>query len=392
MTKLLVLNHFPTIIPPNTGGVLRYYHIYNELSKFYDVTLISQKYTSEVEKVDFSNTFREFRIPNEAIQHEIDQQLIAEDIGPRFSTHAALSCALIKKPPISFLKYYNQFYENSDVIIHDSPFSLKYDINFDLDNKPRIYNSHNHESVFAKKVWFGKNVHQYVRYITRMEQYLVENARLVFATSEEDRKSFIDFFNLDKKKIKLAPNGIKHEEWYERKKHKNGDSRTTAFFIGSMHQPNIDIVKFIISHLAKKCKDIDFFIAGQCGSQFFNCILPNIKILGEVTEKHKLQLFSEVDIAINPAFFGTGTKIKTLEFLSAGIPLLSTDVGVKGMFLKHGEHYFHATHKDFASILNMISKDKHLLNKIASKGQSYINNNFSWKSIAQKIKEHVDTL
>lgn len=65
-------------------------------------------------------------------------------------------------------------------------------------------------------VW--KNVHQYVRYITRMEQYLVENATLVFATSEEDRKSFIASFNLDKNKIKLAPNRIRHEEWYERKK------------------------------------------------------------------------------------------------------------------------------------------------------------------------------
>lgn len=48
--------------------------------------------------MDFSNTFREFRIPTEAIQHKFDQQLISEDIGPRFSTHAALSCALIKSP------------------------------------------------------------------------------------------------------------------------------------------------------------------------------------------------------------------------------------------------------------------------------------------------------
>lgn len=175
-------------------------------------------------------------------------------------------------------------------------------------------------------------------------------------------------------------------------KNKNGDSRTTAFFIDSMHQLNIDIVKFIISQLAKKCKDIDFVIAGQCGSEFFNCALPNVKILGEVTKKHKLQLFSEVDIAINPAFFGTGTKIKTLEFLSAGIPLLSTDVGVKGMFLKQGEHYFHATHEDFSSVLNMISKNKHLLNTIVSSGQNYINNTFSWKSIAQNIKEHIGNL
>lgn len=392
MIKLLVLNHFPTIFPPNTGGVLRYYHIYNQLSKFYDVTLLSQKYTPEVEKIDYSNTFREVKIPTNDIQHKIDEQLIAEGMGPRFSTHAALSCALIQKPPTLFLKFYNKFYKNSDIIIHDSSFSLKYDINFDLDNKPRIYNSHNHESKFAKQVWYGKNARKYVNYVTRMEQYLVENAALVFSTSEEDRKSFIDSFNVDRKKIKLAPNGINPEGWYKRKNYKTTNSRITAFFIGSMHQPNIDIVNFIISQLAEKCKDIDFVIAGQCGNEFSKCKLPNIKVLGEINETQKLQLFSEVDIAINPAFFGTGTKIKTLEFLSAGLPLLSTDVGVKGMYLERGKHYFHATHESFSSVLNRISKDKNQLKTIAFNGQRYINNNFSWESIAKKIKIHFDYL
>ncbi|HHB1655997.1 glycosyltransferase family 4 protein [Bacillus cereus group sp. BfR-BA-01400] len=393
MRKLLVLNHFPTIFPPNTGGVLRYYHIYNQLSKFYDITLLSQKYTPELEKVEFSNSFREFKIPTDAIQHKIDQQLIAEGMGPRFSTHAALSCALIKETPVLFLKYYNEFYKNSDIIIHDSPFTLKYDINFDLDSKPRIYNSHNHESEFAKRIWYGKNARKYIKYVTRMEQYLVENATLVFATSEEDRESFLDsFYLLDRKRIKLAPNGIRPEEWPERKKVKLDDSRTTAFFIGSMHQPNIDIVNFITSKLAEECANIDFIIAGQCGDEFSDCTLPNVKILGEINETKKIQLFSEVDIAINPAFFGTGTKIKTLEFLSAGLPLLSTDVGVKGMYLKKGEHYFHASHKDFSHILNKISKDKNLLNLIASNGQKYINKNFSWEAIAQNIKIYIDYL
>lgn len=101
--KLLVLNHFPTILPPNTGGVLRYFHIYNQLSKFYDVTLLSQKYIPEVEEIEYSPTFREVKIPTNDEQHKIDKQLILEKMEPRFSTHAALSCALIKKHHLYFL-------------------------------------------------------------------------------------------------------------------------------------------------------------------------------------------------------------------------------------------------------------------------------------------------
>ncbi|USK82056.1 glycosyltransferase family 4 protein [Peribacillus frigoritolerans] len=389
--KILVLNFFPTILPPNTGGVLRYFHIYHELSKFYDITLLSQKYTPEVEVLNYSDTFREIKIPTDDVQHQVDENLFNEGIGPRFSTHAALSCALLDGPPPTFLQYYKQFYKKCDIVIHDSPFMLKYDINFGLDDKPRIYNSHNHESEFAKHVWYGKRSREYINHVTHLEKSLVNNAALVFATSEEDKKSFRKAFNVDRDKINLAPNGINPGEWNQRVNNQSVNSKVTALFIGSMHQPNIEIVEFIVSQLADKCENIDFIVAGQCGSGFSDFSIRNIKILGEVNQKQKLQLFSEADIAINPAFFGTGTKIKTLEFLSAGIPLVSTDIGVKGMLLEQGTHYFHANHQNFALILNKISKDRPLLETIALNGQRYINHNFSWEAIAKKLKKQLDT-
>lgn len=159
-----------------------------------------------------------------------------------------------------------------------------------------------------------------------------------------------------------------------------------------MHEPNIDIVNFIISHLALRCETIDFIIAGQCGRKFSNCKLPNIKIMGEVNEEQKLKLFSESDIAINPAFFGTGTKIKTLEFLSAGIPLVSTAVGVKGMYLQSGKHYIHSTHEDFSSTLNKEIVKTDQLEAISLQGQEHVNKLFSWENIAKKIKIHLDVL
>ncbi|SFL56334.1 glycosyltransferase family 4 protein [Pelosinus propionicus] len=392
MKKLLVLNHFPTIFPPNTGGVLRYFHLYNQLSNDYDITLLSQKYTPEVENVTYSDTFREYKIPTNEIQHEIDKMLMGEGIGPRFSTHAALSCSLIHEPPTSFLKYYYQFYEASDIIIHESPFMLKYDIYFGLKRKPRIYNSHNHESEFAKHVWRGNRSHEYVNYITKLEEILIKNAAIVFATSEEERESFLKAFSVDNQKIKLSPNGINPEEWHQRVSKSLTNQKGTAFFIGSMHEPNIEIVKFIVYQLAPKCKHIDFIIAGQCGLEFSKINIPNVKILGEIDHKQKVRLFSEVDIAINPAFFGTGTKIKTLEFLSAGIPLLSTDIGVKGINLAQGTHYFHAAHENFALTLNEVLRDRQRLESVADNGQKYVNQQYSWEGIAKMMKKQIDVL
>ena len=44
MRKILVLNLFPIVYPPVSGGTLRYYHLYHQLSKYYDITLLSQPY------------------------------------------------------------------------------------------------------------------------------------------------------------------------------------------------------------------------------------------------------------------------------------------------------------------------------------------------------------
>lgn len=392
MKKMMVMNHFPTIYPPNTGGVLRYFHIYNQLSKFYDITLLSQKYTPKVEVINYSSTLREFRIPTDEVQHAIDKKLISERTGPRFSTHAALCCALLDQPPPAFLEYYNQFYSNTDIIIHECPFMLNYDMNWGTDTKPRIYNSHNQESKFAQRVWYGKNVRKYINHVTLLEKKLVQKAKLVFATSREEKTSFAKTFKSNLNKIKLSPNGIIPGSWNKRMNKRSTNARITAFFIGSMHQPNIEIVKFIVTRLSKRCPNIDFIIAGQCGNRFSRLQIKNITFLGEIDEEQKRELFSTVDIAINPAFFGTGTKIKTIEFLSAGIPLISTRVGVKGIRLVKGTHYIPATNNNFASILNKTSQDKSKLEKIALSGQRFVNRNYSWEAIAARMKVHIDAL
>jgi glycosyltransferase involved in cell wall biosynthesis len=392
MSTILVLNHFPTIYPPNTGGVLRYFHIYNELSKFYDITLLSQKYTPDVEFIPYSATFREYKIPTDPIQHKIDKKLIKGGVGPRFSTHAALSCALLDSPPPTFMEYYDRYYKQSDMIIFESPFMLNHDKNFGLDTKPRIYNSHNLESRFASRIWYGMNSRNYVNHVTRMERKLVKRSTMMFATSREEKTNFIKAYNVDQRKIKLSPNGVIPEYWFPRYVDESNDKQAKVLFIGSMHQPNHQIVKFIITRLSKQCPSLKFIVAGTCCNKYSHLKIKNVAFLGEIDDEEKKRLFSTVDIAINPAFFGTGTKIKTLEFLSAGIPLISTNVGVNGMRLTKDVHYINASSRNFALLLKRSLQDKERLKKIALQGQQYVNQNYSWGEIAKKMRIDLDAL
>lgn len=122
--------------------------------------------------------------------------------------------------------------------------------------------------------------------------------------------------------------------------------------------------------------------------QFFsNCREKKYKITGL---QEKLALFAEADIAINPVVAGAGVNIKTLEFLSAGIPLFSTLFGIRGLELVDQKHYIHAEQEDFADKLNEYAGRPKQLDRIASNGKKYINNHYSWKSIAEKIYEAIE--
>jgi glycosyltransferase involved in cell wall biosynthesis len=393
MKKILVLNFFPAFVPPASGGELRYFNIYNELSRHFDITLLSPTYSHHgCEIVRHSDRFREYRVPKEnQIHDKLHREIEKEKIGLEYS---ALVCALSANFPNGYHTYYNKLYGGADIIIHDCPFMLGYDLYFGVDNKPRVHNSYNFESSLFKQIWTGEKAQKYLDFIGALEKWLIKESDLTFAITEEERLAFIRAFDVDGERIKLAPNGINPEEWRGlRNTYREGTGeRRKAFFIGSGHPPNIAAVEFILNSLARECKEIDFIIAGSCCDKFKKIRVQNVELLGKIDDQTKANLFSRVDIALNPMFSGSGTNLKTLEFLSAGIPLLSTEVGARGLNLTEGTHFIAGDKKNFAERLRYVLLNPDVQKKVSSQGQRYINDKYSWTNITDSMAEAMHAL
>ncbi|WP_051317250.1 glycosyltransferase family 4 protein [Ectobacillus panaciterrae] len=384
MKKILVLNHFPTVYPPTSGGTLRYFHLYHKLSQYYDITLLSQSYRHQLHPVEFSPTFREYQAERDSLHNQIGR----EAQNQNNYEFALIMNVKLSQYSNSYKKYFDILYKKSDIIIHESPYLLGYDQYLGLDDKLRVYNSHNHEYVLADQIWENKKAREFLPSIYELEKRLVEYADLVFVTSRQERDSFTAMYNMDPVKIKLAPNGINPEEWIRNTT--TLSAKTRAFFIGAEYPPNVESVHYIIHHLADKCPHIEFIIAGGCCTPFSRVKKSNVKLLGRINNKEKLKLFASVDIAINPMFKGAGVNLKTLEFLSAGIPLFSTQFGVRGLNLIDKKHYINAEQEDFADKLNEFCLDKEHLKEISACGRKYINDNYSWHNIAKSMQEEID--
>lgn len=70
---MITLNIFPTVYPPTSGGTLRYYHLYKELSRYYDITLLSQ--AREQGLAEYSPTMREVKVERDPFYSTLKRQL-----------------------------------------------------------------------------------------------------------------------------------------------------------------------------------------------------------------------------------------------------------------------------------------------------------------------------
>ncbi len=70
-----------------------------------------------------------------------------------------------------------------------------------------------------------------------------------------------------------------------------------------------------------------------CGTicDHFDLNYKNIEFKGKVSNEELDRLMSEATITINPAFLGTGLKIKSVESMCVGVPMVTFDEGVDGL-------------------------------------------------------------
>lgn len=102
-------------------------------------------------------------------------------------------------------------------------------------------------------------------------------------------------------------------------------------FVGSDNAVNVNAMSAFIDRYFNSTKvrdEVRLVIAGDvCKS--IKTQHPNLELLGRVECLE--DFYARVDLVINPLTFGTGLKIKSVEALAYGVPILSTAIGFEGI-------------------------------------------------------------
>ena len=197
-----------------------------------------------------------------------------------------------------------------------------------------VIDAHNVHAILSKER--GSKTYLYMK---ALEKATFQNANLILAMSPVDREHILNLYKVSSEKVAVVPNGVGIEQYSSsnqdlHKFQKFQNDSYTLFYHGKFdYYPNREafliIKKFIIPALKERLsRDFTFIVAGG-GLRFHPNKDTNIRYIGYID--NLVSVINEADICVVPLMHGSGTRIKILEYMAAGKPIVTTKKGAEGI-------------------------------------------------------------
>lgn len=395
MKKITVLNEYP-IYPPFHGGKMRIFNQYKHLSKYFCINyLCFEEEGTSVVRNKINDNFTEIKIPKSFIHRCLDKTspYIMLYFYEKFVSLNDIVAIYFSKMNGVFKKTVEESAKESDILISTHNYLYSHIKGFR--NKLRIYESLNVETALKEEYLNYPLTKPLINIVKKSEQEACNDCNLIFATSQEDSVKMGEYFG-NNEKIFIIPNGVDTRELtpcsLEEKnilKDKYGvKDKNVVLFIGSGHPPNVEAGKWIQNILSYQVPSAVFFIVGSVCWLLSESEAPeNVKLLYQVEEKTKQEMYKIADIAINPVSIGSGTNIKMLDYFAAGLPVVSTSVGARGLECENGKEFIISNLEDFPKNVTTLLENKDIALHISKNARILVEKKFDCDIIAAYISD-----
>lgn len=390
--QILVLTpRFP--FPVIGGDRLRIYKICKELSKHYDLTLLSlcdkrEELNYEYDREVFSSVHRVYLSKKKSILNVI------------FS--------LFSNTPLQIGYYKSKEFEDKlKQLLPEHSATLSHlirvgdyvkenkDINF-LEMTDAI--SLNYKRVKEKASLLSLKTFVYSFEQKRLERYertINNKFSLTTLVSQVDS----DYLYPDRpNNVLVCGNGVDAVSlpFSERKIAK--DKKITLVFIGNLYSlQNMDGVRWFTKEVLpflNKHGNFEFKVIGRITDKDKSWLesQPGVVVTGEVDSITYAAADGHIGVCL--IRLGAGIQNKVLEYMALGLPCISSTVGFEGLGAEEGKEIYVAnTKEEYLRVLNYFITNLDKYTETALVAKKFIGENFSWEAklspYIQKIKESV---
>ncbi len=287
---------------------------------------------------------------------------------------------------------------NYEIVILESAFLMSYiDVIRRYSDAKIILRAHNveyriwrqhakKEKSFIKRFFYKKLAND----LKRFELEKINQVDGVFCISEQDR----EFFR--RRSVKAAT--IVIPVYMSVNENNVVDYQNNDFhFVGSMSwKPNADAVRWIINQiaprLAKILPDVKIHIAGSAMSKkLLDQKIKNVIVHGKVANMQ--EFMSQHGTLIVPLKSGSGVRIKILEALSFGVPIISSEKGKEGIEMTPKKHFLTANiTEEFLLQMKFLYDRTETKQNLGKEGKVFIENEYSLEIVSKRIRDFISKI
>lgn len=240
----------------------------------------------------------------------------------------------------------------------------------------------------AKRWYLREQWRKYARFEREM---FAATDRLITVSEEDARLAQGEF---DAHDVRVVDNGVDIDYFHPPRQTGTSQTRNPRelLFLGSLDWfPNQDgvvlLLEEILPRLRRRFEDATLTVVGR---------RPPAWLAGKIEAADGVTLVADApDVRpylwrcaalVVPLRIGGGSRLKILEALSAGCPVLSTAVGAEGLDLAPAEHFILADVDHFAdAVANDAFDAPDCLAEITAAGRERVLRDYHWDALADKL-------
>jgi len=252
---------------------------------------------------------------------------------------------------------------------------------------------------FEKISLIEKNVNRKIREwihsktMRQWQPHFAERFGLCVTMSEIDERLLVAANR--RLKVEVSPNGVDTRQ-FQMMPEEEGEN-PAILFIGNMsYLPNIDAaVHFCNAALPlirKKISNVEFWIVGiNPGESVRSLAGDGVFVTGGVTDI--LPYYRRARVCVVPLRVGSGTRLKILEAMAMGRPVISTSIGAEGLDIVNGKHIAIADDSAaFAEKVIELLTNHTLRASFIKEARENVVANYDWDVIARRMLLVFETL
>jgi len=394
--KIVVTSTFP-IYPPRHGGQARIYHLYRNITSRFDVDLVTiANAHHEPFEGEIAPGLREIRIPKSP-EHQQKEWELEQETGIPIGDVAMPR--LYQLTP-DYLAALQRSVVQCQLVVASHPYLLP--AIMEVSRVPLVYEAQDVEAILKQQVLPDNATGRALLAETlRLEGECCRLSHLIVVCTMSDAESLADLYGVPIARMLEIPNGVDLQtiqftdlECREHAKKRMGlEAYFVAVFMGSLHPPNLEAAKKVLA-FAEALPEVFFLILGSVCLAFNEkkAMPRNVGLMGVVDDETKEAVLALADVGLNPMTMGSGTNLKMLEYMAAGVPVISTPLGARGLGIEHGKHGVICEIGEFPLEIKRLRDDPAPIMFRTAAARNLIEASYDWRLVAKKLEEGLEGL